>query len=134
MIKRTKREKRMAHLDGLATEWLANNDPTYISPAQKASNTKATPYTSEALEKITGSGCFNSQGYELNPNYAFEGGSENNPGNIVPIDAAKQEQIVDFMRQTQTHKKGGNKKNQNRARRERKRAAKRIKVLGKRND
>jgi hypothetical protein len=117
-------------LSKLATRWLELNDPTWVSAAQKATETRRTPYSNEALECIIGSGC-KGNGRELDVKVVYEGGNLDSglTGNVTVPQAASQEREIDEARFTTTHRRGGDRGGCQRRSRAAKRAAKRARLM-----
>jgi len=60
----------------LGIDWLKANDPSYVSPQKKSVRTRTQAYTNEAIEKMTGNGCYhrsNGKRYALYSNVGFSG-------------------------------------------------------------
>jgi hypothetical protein len=86
--------------------WLALNDPQYVSPATKAAQTRAIPVDPAALasymDRPTGTVKRGGR-YTQAPVLGFEGGSEDEAGQVVPVVEATQERTIDQVRQEQTY-------------------------------
>jgi len=78
-----------------AKEWLAANDPQYVSPQDKAARTRETPYSPQALAAIVGGTGLRKVGGRFTQCLAvgFEGGTEEAPGQAVPITEGAQESL-----------------------------------------
>lgn len=78
-----------------AQEWLAAHDPKYISPQQKAARTRETPYSPMALAAMMGGTGLRRVGGKVVQclSVGFEGGTEDEVGQAVPITEGAQESL-----------------------------------------
>lgn len=117
----------------LGIEWLKANDPTYVSPAMKASETKRTEWSVEsALAYVGGDGCYKAsktgKRVSLDSSVSFSG-VEGNYTLEVEDNNNPESAIMEKEQNTGIRRKGGDKAGQKRRNRERKRQAKRERIL-----
>ena len=95
-----------------AKEWLAQNDPTYVKPAEKAAATRKVAFTPEAIEAMSGSAMRKVNGRYVQCSPLAFVGSEGN-GEITPYSTPGKIASVWVDKPVRTRGKRGGRKHRN---------------------